>query len=102
MSYQRPYLPEARERAVRRCSSSSTTTARGRSRDVAIRSIADKLGCSSEALRGWVRQTEQNAGERPGLTTNANPVRPATALATGGYLPLGPLGGVGTDANQRG
>jgi transposase len=28
-----------------------------------------KIGCSAEALRGWVRQAERNAGRRPGLTT---------------------------------
>ena len=36
----------------------------------AIRSIADKVGCSPEALRNWVRQAERDAGERPGVTTN--------------------------------
>lgn len=36
----------------------------------AIRSIAEKLGCTSEALRCWVRQTERDRGERPGLTTD--------------------------------
>jgi transposase-like protein len=36
----------------------------------AICSIADKLGCSREALRRWVRQSERDRGERPGLTTD--------------------------------
>jgi transposase-like protein len=35
----------------------------------AINSIASKIGCSGETLRKWVRQTERNAGQRPGLTT---------------------------------
>jgi len=35
----------------------------------AIRSIAAKIGCSSETLRNWVRQAERDAGRRPGLTT---------------------------------
>jgi transposase-like protein len=35
----------------------------------AIRSIADKIGCSSETLRNWVRQVERDSGRRPGLTT---------------------------------
>ena len=35
----------------------------------AICSIAEKLGCASETLRKWVRQTERDAGKRPGLTT---------------------------------
>jgi transposase-like protein len=36
----------------------------------AICSIADKLGCSREALRRWVPQSERGRGERPGLTTD--------------------------------
>jgi transposase-like protein len=36
----------------------------------AMRSIAEKLGCTVEALRRWVRQAERNAGQRPGLTTD--------------------------------
>jgi transposase len=35
-----------------------------------IRSVAEKLGCTVEALRRWVRQAERNRGERPGLTTD--------------------------------
>jgi transposase len=36
----------------------------------AIQSIAGKMGCSSEALRKWVRQAERDRGRRPGLTTD--------------------------------
>jgi transposase len=36
----------------------------------AVRSIAAKIGCSAEALRGWVRQAERDAGQRPGLTSD--------------------------------
>jgi transposase-like protein len=35
-----------------------------------IRSVAEKLGCTVEALRRWVRQAERDRGERPGLTTD--------------------------------
>jgi transposase-like protein len=35
----------------------------------AIRSIADKLGCSPETLRNWVRQTEIDHGRRDGVMT---------------------------------
>jgi transposase len=35
----------------------------------AIASIAEKIGCSAETLRKWVRQAERDAGTRPGLTT---------------------------------
>jgi transposase len=36
----------------------------------AIRSMAEKLGCTAETLRRWVRQAERDAGVRPGLTTD--------------------------------
>ena len=36
----------------------------------AIRSVAEKLGCTVEALRRWVRQAERDQGRRPGLTTD--------------------------------
>jgi transposase len=35
-----------------------------------IRSAAEKLGCTVEALRRWVRQAERDEGRRPGLTTD--------------------------------
>src|SRR5437867_820405 len=35
----------------------------------AITSIAEKIGCTAEMLRSWVRQGERDAGRRPGLTT---------------------------------
>jgi transposase len=35
-----------------------------------IRSVAEKLGCTVEALRRWVRQAERNEGRRAGLTTD--------------------------------
>lgn len=34
----------------------------------AICSIAGKIGCSAETLRGWVRQAEVDSGSRQGLT----------------------------------
>jgi transposase-like protein len=36
----------------------------------AISSIAEKIGCSPETLRKWVRQAQRDAGKRPGLTTD--------------------------------
>jgi transposase len=35
-----------------------------------ITSIAQKVGCSSETLRKWVRQAERDAGRREGLRTD--------------------------------
>ena len=35
----------------------------------AISSIASKIGCTAETLRLWVRQTEHDAAQRPGVTT---------------------------------
>ena len=36
----------------------------------AIRSIAEKIGCTAETLRHWVRQAERDAGQAAGLTTD--------------------------------
>ena len=35
----------------------------------AIGSVAAKIGCTAETLRGWVRQHERDRGQRGGLTT---------------------------------
>jgi transposase-like protein len=36
----------------------------------AIGTIAAKIGCTTETLRGWVRQAERNQGTRPGLSSD--------------------------------
>src|SRR5215831_5155983 len=61
------YAPELRERAVRMVFEHS---AEYPSQWATIRSVGGKLGCSTEALRRWVRQAERDAGHRPGLTTD--------------------------------
>lgn len=66
MGRQRRYSPEVRERAVRMVFDHEGEYD---SRWAAIRSIADKIGCSSETLRLWVRQSERDRGRRPGLTS---------------------------------
>ena len=61
------YSPERRERAVRMV---FEHTPEYPSQWAAIKSVAEKLGCTLEALRRWVRQSERDAGRRPGLTTD--------------------------------
>ncbi len=61
------YSPELRERAVRMVFDQAGEYP---SQWAAIRSVGEKLGCSLEALRRWVRQAERDAGQRPGLTTD--------------------------------
>ena len=62
-----PYSPEIRERAVRMVFDHQGEHA---SQYAAIRSIAQKIGCSGETLRNWVRQAERDQGQRAGPTTD--------------------------------
>ena len=60
------FSPEIRVRAVR------MVMEHGAAHDsqwAVITSIAEKIGCTAETLRMWVRQAEREAGTRPGLTT---------------------------------
>jgi len=61
------FSAEVRERAVRLVQQHQDEHD---SQWAAICSIAEKMGCSAEALRKWVRQAERDAGQRPGLTTD--------------------------------
>ena len=61
------YSPELKERAVRMVAEHRSEH---RSLTATIRSIAEKLGCTQEALRRWVLQSERDAGARPGPTTD--------------------------------
>ena len=61
------YSPEVRERAVRMVLEHQSDHA---SQWAAISSVAAKIGCTGETLRGWVRQAERDQGKRPGPTTD--------------------------------
>ena len=67
MSRQSKFSPEMQERAVRMIEES-----RGEheSQWAAIRSVAAKLGCTTETLRRWVRQAEVDQGKRAGVTSS--------------------------------
>src|SRR5215218_2760664 len=61
------YAPEVRERAVRIVLEHAGDHA---SQWTAIGSIAAKIGCTAETLRGWVRQVERDQGLRVGPTSD--------------------------------
>ena len=61
------YPAELRERAVRMVFEHQ---GEHESQWAAICSVATKIGCSSEALRKWVRRAEGDQGMRPGLKTD--------------------------------
>ena len=67
MSQQKKYSPEVRARAVRMVFEHERDYP---SQWAAIKSIAEKIGCTAETLRGWVRQAERDQGRKAGMTTD--------------------------------
>jgi transposase len=61
------YSPEVRERAVRLVFEHQ---GEHDSQWAAIGSIANKIGCTAETLRKWVRQAERDQGKRSGLSSS--------------------------------
>ena len=59
------FSPEVQDRAVRMVLEREGEHG---SKWAAIKSIAEKIGCTAETLRKWVRQAERDQGRRPGLT----------------------------------
>ena len=67
MSKPRRYTPEVRQRAVRLVRDQEPDHP---SQWSAIRSVAEKIGCTTETLRNWVRQDERDRGQRAGPSTD--------------------------------
>ena len=66
MNRHKRYPPEVRERAVRLVLEHQEDY---NSQWAALTSIADKIGCTAETLRKWVRRAEIDQGQRAGLTS---------------------------------
>ena len=66
MGKRKRYPAEIRERAVRMVVDHE---AEHGSQWAAISSVAEKIGCTAETLRRWVRQAEIDRGRRAGLST---------------------------------
>lgn len=67
MRKRQTYSPEVRERAVRMV---LTGEYEHSSRWAAIRTVVQKIGCTPETLRAWVKQMEVDSGKEPGVTTD--------------------------------
>jgi transposase len=66
MERQGKFPREVRERAVRLLQEQQSQHP---TEWAAICAIAEKIGCTAETMRRWVRDAQRDAGQRPGLTT---------------------------------
>lgn len=64
---QKRYPAELRERAVRMVE--EAVAENGGDRFGVVTRVARQLGIGTESLRNWVRQTEIDGGQRPGLSS---------------------------------
>jgi transposase len=71
MSAPRKYPDEMRDRAIRLVADIAEDAG---SITAACRRIGEQLGINSDTLRGWVKQAQVDAGQRPG-TTSADAAR---------------------------
>ena len=62
----RRYSPELKERAVRMVVQLRKETGE---KHGSVKRVAEQLDIGVESLRSWVKQTEIDAGERPGVST---------------------------------
>lgn len=67
MNTAKRYSPEVRERAVRMVLNHEHHYP---SQWATIRSVSEKIGCTAETLRKWVRQAERDGGRRAGPTSD--------------------------------
>ena len=66
MSRSSRFTPEQRARAIRLVAEAKSDYP---SEWAAIESVAAKLGASGETVRKWIRQSQVNEGQRPGVTS---------------------------------
>ena len=75
----RKYPDEMRDRAIRLVADIAEDAG---SITAACRRVGDQLGINSDTLRGWVKQAQVDAGQRPGTTSTDEHERAALGRFT--------------------